>query len=147
MRHAAERVERRSGRRWSPPGDVHGLRRVLLGSVDDMAFTFDPGADVLDELRNIAHDQLGAAISDLVEPGDDLVEAIHDCRKRCKKLRGLVRLVRPALGDQYSDANATFRDAGRELTRCVTPMHSRDLRGTRRGSTRPPRSRGARRRE
>lgn len=81
-----------------------------------MAFTFDPGADVLDELRNIAHDQLGAAISDLVEPGDDLVEAIHDCRKRCKKLRGLVRLVRPALGDQYSDANATFRDASRELS-------------------------------
>ncbi|MFP4512798.1 MAG: CHAD domain-containing protein [Acidimicrobiales bacterium] len=44
------------------------------------------------------------------------MEAVHDCRKRCKKLRALVRLVRPSLGSQYRDANETFRDAARELS-------------------------------
>jgi CHAD domain-containing protein len=82
-----------------------------------MVYTLDPGGDVADGVRGIARDQVRIARSDLDEPGDDLVEAIHDCRKRCKKLRGLARLVRPALvGEQYEIANATFRDAARELS-------------------------------
>ncbi len=81
-----------------------------------MAYTIDPGGDVLTEVRGIAHDQVATAIRDLTDPGDDLVEAIHDCRKRCKKLRGLVRLVRPALGGQYQTANTMFRDAARHLS-------------------------------
>lgn len=79
-------------------------------------YTIDPGSDVLDEVRDIAHDQVTKAIADLEEPGDDLVGSVHDCRKRCKKLRGLVRLVRPALGDHYKTANSTFRDAARQLS-------------------------------
>lgn len=76
---------------------------------------------VLDALTRIAADQLDVALGDL-DIGDDvshdeMVEAIHDCRKRCKKLRGLVRLVRPALGEKrYKKANVTFRDAARELS-------------------------------
>ena len=43
--------------------------------------------------------------------------AVHDFRKRCKKLRGLVRLVRPAMADgQYRAANTSFRDASRALS-------------------------------
>lgn len=34
---------------------------------------------------------------------------MHEFRKRCKKIRGLVRLVRPGF-DHYSDENAWFRD-------------------------------------
>lgn len=49
-------------------------------------------------------------------PDADPVKAIHRSRKRCKELRGLVRLVRPALGDRYSTANAAFRDAARVLS-------------------------------
>lgn len=45
----------------------------------------------------------------------DPEEAVHDVRKRCKKLRGLVRLIRPAIGDEYEKANQTFRDAARLL--------------------------------
>lgn len=81
-----------------------------------MTYTFDPGSDVVSELREIARDQVDKAISNLTGPERDSVDAIHDARKRCKKLRGLVRLVRPALGEQYSIANTTFRDAARELS-------------------------------
>lgn len=81
-----------------------------------MAYTIDPGEQILGEVRAIAHDQASAAVADLEDPGDDAVEAIHDCRKRCKKVRGLVRLVRPALGGGYEPANTSFRDAARELS-------------------------------
>ena len=80
-----------------------------------MSYELDPGADVADDLRRIAREQVSSAIQDLDDPDDGVVEAIHDCRKRCKKLRGLIRLVRPALGDHYSAANTTFRDAARHL--------------------------------
>jgi len=43
-------------------------------------------------------------------------EAVHQIRKRMKKLRGLVRLVRPAMGDQYKPLNKQFRDIARRLS-------------------------------
>lgn len=42
------------------------------------------------------------------------IDGIHETRKTCKKARGLVRLVRPAL-DRYSEVNQSFRDAARRL--------------------------------
>lgn len=81
-----------------------------------MDYTIQPDRPVLDEVRRVAHIQLRRARRDLEAPGDDMVEAVHDTRKRCKKLRGLIRLVRPALGDAYDPANAVFREAARELS-------------------------------
>lgn len=46
---------------------------------------------------------------------DEIVEAVHETRKNCKKARGLIRLVRPVLNDEYKQANIAFRDAGRAL--------------------------------
>lgn len=48
--------------------------------------------------------------------------AIHETRKLCKKARGLVRLVRPALGDDYASTNRLFRDAARELAPIRDPQ-------------------------
>ncbi len=43
-------------------------------------------------------------------------EAVHDIRKRLKKLRALVRLVRDELGEEnYKAINVYYRDLGREL--------------------------------
>jgi CHAD domain-containing protein len=42
-------------------------------------------------------------------------ETVHQVRKRCKKLRGLIRLVRPEFKD-YQQENQFFRDAARELS-------------------------------
>ena len=80
-----------------------------------MAYVIDPAKPLPEQLRKVAARQAGHAIEDLESPGDDVVEAVHDCRTRCKKIRGLVRLVRPALGDHYGPANAAFRDAAHEL--------------------------------
>lgn len=64
-------------------------------------------ASVTEAVRRIAGEQIGKAIETI----DDAkhAEAVHDVRKRCKKLRALVRLVRPAFAG-YARENADFRD-------------------------------------
>ncbi|MGY6500055.1 MAG: CHAD domain-containing protein [Acidimicrobiales bacterium] len=81
-----------------------------------MAYSITPTKSVEASVRHIARAQVRRALDDLASPGSSgPVEAVHACRKRCKKLRGLVRLVRPSLGNQYAEANEIFRDAAREL--------------------------------
>ncbi|PEQ14194.1 hypothetical protein B2G71_00865 [Novosphingobium sp. PC22D] len=70
-----------------------------------------------DALRRIACEQIDRALRSIAETGT--AEAVHDVRKRCKKLRGLVRLVRPAF-DGYSARNAAFRDIAGHIS------HARD---------------------
>ena len=43
-------------------------------------------------------------------------EIIHEQRKRCKRLRGLLRIVRPNLGTTYRAENIFFRDLSRRLS-------------------------------
>lgn len=82
-----------------------------------MGYAFDVDETVSDAVRRITDEQVERAVSTLEQVEDhDLEAAVHDCRKRAKKLRGLIRLVRPALGQAYGPANETFRDAGRELS-------------------------------
>lgn len=64
--------------------------------------------------KRIALEQIDKAIDDLQASDTATEDRIHQLRKRCKKLRGLLRLVRPGLGDVYERENALFRDlAGR----------------------------------
>jgi CHAD domain-containing protein len=81
-------------------------------------------------LRRITTEQSERALERLRSPSDP-VEAVHDVRKRCKKLRGLARLVRPGIGARYEEANRAFRDAARELApirdRQATAATFRDL--------------------
>jgi CHAD domain-containing protein len=72
-------------------------------------------ASLQDALRRIAIDQIEAAIAEIDDEALDVSETVHQVRKRCKKLRGLVRLVRPAFGD-YAAENGAFRDAARRLS-------------------------------
>ncbi len=80
-----------------------------------MPYRILTGEPLPDAVRRIASEQAEAALADLRNP-DDPVEAVHDARKRCKKARGLARLVRPGIGDAYRAANRAFRDAGRALS-------------------------------
>ncbi len=66
-------------------------------------------------LRRIALDQIDRGLEESLDDELSMAERIHQIRKRCKKLRGLVRLVRPAF-DAYSAENAAFRDAARRLS-------------------------------
>jgi CHAD domain-containing protein len=81
-----------------------------------MAYSFkrsDPS--VTHGFRRIALDQIDAALVSARDEEGDLHVRIHDIRKRCKKLRGLLRLVRPAF-DGYKAENKALRDAARHLS-------------------------------
>jgi CHAD domain-containing protein len=91
--------------------------RALPGEVTDMAYAFAVGERVPDAFQRIVEEQVQRAVSTLEQAdAGDLEAAVHDCRKRGKKLRALIRLVRPALGKAYRPANDAFRDAGRHLS-------------------------------
>ncbi len=66
-------------------------------------------------LRRIADEQIGRALGEIDDDDLDFAEKVHQVRKRCKKLRGLIRLVRPAF-DDYSAENGAFRDAAQMLS-------------------------------
>lgn len=66
-------------------------------------------------VRRIAREQIDKAIAEIDDPKLDRHVAVHQVRKRCKKLRALVRLVRPALGRTYKHENVRFRDLARSL--------------------------------
>lgn len=76
-----------------------------------MAFRIRGKESVEESVRRIACEQIDKAIGEI---GDDLLdrhEAVHQVRKRCKKVRALIRLVRPQLGDTYDLENDWYRDS------------------------------------
>lgn len=72
------------------------------------------GESLQDGLRRVAISQIDKALDELQDETLPPGETVHQVRKRCKKLRGLIRLVRPAFKD-YKQENAAFRDAARPL--------------------------------
>jgi CHAD domain-containing protein len=82
-----------------------------------MSYRLQYDETLSDGVRRVALEQLDDALELLADPhAGDVEEAVHEVRKSCKKVRGLVRLVRPAMGDVYQEANTTARDAARELS-------------------------------
>jgi CHAD domain-containing protein len=68
-------------------------------------------------LKRIAANQLELAQAGFEERGLGRHEAVHEARKCCKRLRGLLRLARAGLGEEiYSTQNAALRDAARRLS-------------------------------
>jgi CHAD domain-containing protein len=79
-------------------------------------FKFDPGGEpVATAFRTIALSQIDEILSDLDAPDGSPPETIHEARRRCKKLRGLLRLVRPAFSD-FGKENVALRDAAAQLS-------------------------------
>jgi len=76
-----------------------------------------PAESLADALRRIATEEITAAIADLSSLDADRDEQIHLFRKRCKKLRGLLRLIGSTMGGQFDDEDALFRDASGLLGR------------------------------
>ncbi|MCO8125965.1 CHAD domain-containing protein [Acidimicrobiia bacterium EGI L10123] len=82
-----------------------------------MTYRLDPDRPLVDEFRRVALACLDDAIDRLqVGAHADLEDDVHEARKRGKEVRGLIRLVRPALGDAYAAINAEVRDGARELS-------------------------------
>jgi len=79
-----------------------------------MSYQIQPGEDPETGLRRIAGGEIARARAELEETSDPH-EAVHEVRKRCKRLRGLLRLHRPAL-PRYAAENAAIRDTARLLS-------------------------------
>lgn len=81
-----------------------------------MAFRLRPDEPVEQGIERIARQQIEQALDEITDSQLDRQVAVHQVRKRCKKIRGLLRLVRPALHDVYQRENACIRDAARKLS-------------------------------
>lgn len=81
-----------------------------------MAFRLARNAPVSADLRRIVREEIAYATRQLRKAdADDRDEAIHEARKCVKKLRGVVRMLEPVLGQVAVRDNATLRDTGRNL--------------------------------
>jgi CHAD domain-containing protein len=78
------------------------------------AYRWDPTSAPAAELRRIARAQTDRAVAEL--DLDDPNVAVHQIRKRSKKLRALLRLVRPGATELYRTENPRIRDLARDLS-------------------------------
>jgi len=80
-----------------------------------MAFRFKRKENVEDGFPRIARQQVARALREWQNP--DRAVAIHETRKCVKRLRSLLRLIKPALSSQdYLAENAFLREIGRSLS-------------------------------
>lgn len=80
-----------------------------------MSYQLDKDLDLNKNISNIVAEELQGCFTALDTL--DIHEAIHDIRKRLKKIRALARIVRDELGDEkYNEINIFFRDLGREIS-------------------------------
>ena len=80
-----------------------------------MSYQLDKDIALKKNISDIAAEEIKGCLNSLDNMG--VHEAVHDIRKRLKKLRALARLVRDELGeDTYKKINIYFRDVGRELS-------------------------------
>jgi CHAD domain-containing protein len=82
-----------------------------------MSFKLKSGQSLRKGLRRVARQQMDFALGQLSgKHKGSRGEAVHEARKSFKRLRALLRLVRPVIGEKtYRAENARFRDAGRPL--------------------------------
>lgn len=73
-----------------------------------MSYRVDIHAGPGVELKRGVAEKAEKALNSLADRPDGLHEAVHDARRRCKKIRAVLR---PALGDDYDRENARYRDA------------------------------------
>lgn len=88
-------------------------RLPSLPAVATESFQLAMGEPLAVGLRRLSVEQCEGAIRGLAPPGDIDV-GIHEARKAMKRLRSVLRLVRPHIGDKvYRYENRGLRDAGR----------------------------------
>jgi len=83
-----------------------------------MAFQFKRSEPVVRAVQQIAREQVDRMIAEVDAAAGREHATVHTVRKRCKKLRGLIRLVRPQFkgSKTYEQENASYRDAASLLS-------------------------------
>lgn len=80
-----------------------------------MAFKLHLDESVEIGVHRVAREQIEKAIGELNDTKLDRHEKVHQVRKRCKKMRGLLRLVRIVF-PEFKKENESFRDSARGLS-------------------------------
>lgn len=82
-----------------------------------MSFKLRAGRHIDTEVRRIAAEQVDSAIAEIEDAAIDRPKAVHSVRKRCRRIRALLRLVREGFHapDVYRAENAFYRDLARSL--------------------------------
>ena len=80
-----------------------------------MPYRLKKSESVPEGLRRIVGEELSSAVDQLAN-SKKREEAIHEARKTIKKVRGILRLVRPHSAAIYRVENRRFRDIGRKLS-------------------------------
>lgn len=75
-----------------------------------MGFAFTHQRGIARQVRSIAGEQISKALAECEASDGNLDETVHGLRRRCKKMRGLLRLVEPHFSD-FAAENRAFRDA------------------------------------
>lgn len=82
-----------------------------------MGYRFERDESVTAGVRRIAREELDEVVAQLSHSqSKNRDEAIHEARKSVKKVRALLRLVQPEMGDAYQEETGILRDAGRKLS-------------------------------
>ena len=80
-----------------------------------MSFYFVAKESVDDGIERIVNEEIAQALEEIDTPGLERTEAIHEVRKRCKKIRGVLRLVRAQNEELYQRENGWFRDTAKGI--------------------------------
>ena len=80
-----------------------------------MPFRIDPKKPFDDEIRRAGLELIDDTVTILRDQPSGSHEAVHDARKRFKRLRALYRLIRKAAPDFGRGENARIRDIARSL--------------------------------
>lgn len=81
-----------------------------------MEFVIESGEMWGDEVRRLLLAQGKLAKTHLTEPGDDPFKAAHEARKAFKRMRALLQMVRPTIGEKaFQKVNGRLRLLGNKL--------------------------------
>jgi len=80
-----------------------------------MAFCLLANESPEEGINRIVSEEINQAIKEIDSPRLKRTEVIHEVRKLCKKIRSVLRLVRPQFEKTYRFENVRFRDTGKGL--------------------------------
>src|SRR5919106_4375714 len=80
-----------------------------------MSFCLMAKETVEEGIKRVVNEEMAEAIKEIDNPRLKRSEAIHEVRKHCKKIRGVLRLVRPQFEQTYQFENVWFRDTAKGL--------------------------------
>ncbi len=81
-----------------------------------MSFRLKQSESPAEGLRRIAREQAELALAAATATDRNTATRVHEVRKCTKKVRSLMRLVRPHLGDRFRVENSFLSDAARRLS-------------------------------